>query len=159
MKIDNQRNIYRIWLRKMIVTIIFALSIIAFVFLDILDDPDAVISKYHIVIAISIVYIVISIIGVLRNPYYFHFHDSNDMLVIRYYPVGLFNSKKNSIEIPIQHFVRFEIQKFFFGLEEKLIIYQNYRQKTAKYPPISLSAVDKDDRERLKITLTRYSRK
>ena len=159
MKIDNQRNIYRIWLRKMIVTILFALSIIAFAFLDWFNASEAVISKYHIVIAISIVYIVISVIGVLRNPYYFHFHDTRDMLVIRFYPVGLFNSKKNSMEIPIQQFVKFETTRFFFGRCEKLIIYQNYRQKIAKFPPISLSAVDKDDRERLKVALTRYSKK
>ena len=157
MKIDNQRNIYRIWLRKLIITIIFTLSIIAIVFIDFLNDPDSVITKYHLAIAISAVYILISVIGVLRNPFYFHFHDTTDMLVIRFYPVSLFNHKKNSIEIPIQHFVKFEIEKFFLGMEERLIVYQNYRQKVAKYPPISLSAVDRSDRERLKIALTRYS--
>lgn len=159
MKIDNQRNIYRIWLRKLIITIIFTLSIISLVFLDILNKPDSTITKYHVVIAIAAVYIVISLIGMFRNPYYFHFHDTTDMLVIRFYPVSLFNHKKNSIEIPIQHFVKFDIEKFFFGLEEKLIVHQNYRQKVAKYPPISLSAVNKNDRDRLKIVLTRYSKK
>lgn len=159
MKIDNQRNIYRIWLRKLIVTILFTLSIIALVFLDILNEPDSTITKYHVVIAIAFVYIVISVIGALRNPYYFHFHDTTDMLVIRYYQVSIFNHKKNSIEIPIQHFVKFDIKKFFFGLDEKLIVYQHYRQKVAKYPPISLSAVNKEDRNRLKTVLTRYSKK
>ncbi len=159
MKIDNQRNIYRIWLRKLIITIIFTMSIIALVFLNILNKPDSVITKYHVVIAIAAVYIVVSLIGLFRNPYYFHLHDTTDMLVIRFYAVSLFNHKKNSIEIPIQHFVKFEIETFFFGLEEKLVVYQNYRQKVAKYPPISLSAVDKSDRDRLKIVLTRYSKK
>ena len=159
MKIDNQRNIYRIWLRKLIVTIIFTLSTISIVFVDILNMPDSVITKYHIVIAISLAYIIISVVGIMRNPYYFHFHDTTDMLVIRFYRVGLFNHKKNNIEIPIQHFVKFEIEKFFFGIDEKLIVSQNYRQKVAKYPPISLSALNKEDRDRLKIVLTRYSKK
>ena len=159
MKIDNQRNIYRIWLRKLTITILFVMSIIAIVFLNILNEPDSPITKYHLVIAIAVVYIIVSLIGALRNPYFFHFHDTTDMLVIRYYPVSLFNHKKNSIEIPIQQFVKFDIEKFFFGIDEKLVIYQNYRKKVAKYPPISLSAVNKDDRERLKIVLTRYSKK
>ncbi len=156
MKIDNQRNIYRIWLRKLTITIIFTLTVLPTFFLDILDGPDAVFTKYHLIIIISLAYIIISLIGVFRNPYYFHFHDTTDMLIIRFYPVGLFNHKKNSIEIPIQHFVKFEIEKFFFG-QEKLIIHQQYRQKVAKYPPISLSAVNEEDRERLKVVLTRYS--
>ncbi len=159
MNIDNQRNVYRVWLRKLIITILFVIFIIALVFINLFDDPNSAITKYHIAIAISVVYIIISLIGMFRNPYYFHFHDTTDMLVIRYYPVGLFNHKKNSIEIPIQHFVKFEIKKFFLGTGEKLIIYQNYRKKVAKYPPISLSVVDRTDRDRLKVVLTRYSKR
>lgn len=159
MKIDNQRNIYRIWLRKLIITIIFTLSIPSVIFLNILNAPDATITKYHVIIAISVIYIIISVIGVLRNPYYFHFHDTPEMLIIRFYPATLFNHKKNSIQIPIQHFVKFEIEMFFFGRDEKLVLYQNYRQKVVKYPPISLSAVNKDDRDSLKIVLTRFAKK
>jgi len=159
MKIDNQRNIYRIWLRKLTITIIFILSIPSVIFLNILNGPDAILTKYHVIIAISAIYIIISVIGVLRSPYYFHFHDTTDMLVFRFYPASLFNHKKNSIEIPIQHFVKFEIEKFFFGRDEKLVLYQNYRQKLLNYPPISLSAVNKDDIDRLKIVLTRYAKK
>jgi hypothetical protein len=157
MKIDNQRNIYRIWLRKLVFTIVFTISILAIVFLNIFDQPEAPITKYHLVIAISLVFIVISIIGYLRNPYYFYFDDINDVLVFRYYPVGLFNSRKNSIQIPKQHFVKFETTKFFFGMEEKLVLHQLYRKKVAKYKPISLSALDKADREKLKAVLNRYS--
>ncbi|MEX0987927.1 MAG: hypothetical protein WD052_10655 [Bacteroidales bacterium] len=159
MKIDNQRNIYRIWLRKLVFTIIFTASIVAVIFLNIFEQPDSPITKYHLIIAISAVFIVMSIIGVLRNPYYFYFDDTNDVLIFRYYPAGIFNSRKNSVQIPKEHFVRFEITKYFLRTEEKLILYQHYRNKIAKYPPICLSAVDKTDREKLKNTLQRYSRK
>ncbi len=158
MKIDNQRNIYRIWLRKLVFTIVFTIAILAIVFLNIFEQPGAPITKYHLVIAISLVFIAISIIGYLRNPYYFYFDDINDVLVFRYYPVGLFNSRKNSIQIPKQHFMKFETEKFFLGMEEKLILHQLYRKKVAKYKPISLSAVDKADREKLKAVLARYSK-
>jgi hypothetical protein len=159
MKIDNQKNIYRIWLRKMAFTIVFTASIIGVMFLKVFDHPESPVTKYHVIIAISAVFIIISAIGVLRNPYYFYFDDSKDVLVFRFYPVGIFNSKKNSAQIPKQQFVKFEIEKYFFGMEEKLILYQNYRNKVAKYPPITLSAVDKADREKLKNTLQRHSGK
>lgn len=159
MKIDNQKNIYKIWLRKMIFTILFTGSIVLVMFLKFFDQPESPVTKYHVIIAIAAVFIIISVIGVLRNPYYFYFDDTNDVLVFRYYPVGIFNSKKNSVQIPKQQFVKFEITKYFFGMEEKLILYQNYRNKVAKYPPISLSAVDRADKEKLKNTLQRHSGK
>lgn len=159
MKIDNQKNIYRIWLRKMAFTIVFTASIIGVMFLKVFDHPESPVTKYHVIIAISAVFIIISAIGVLRNPYYFYFDDSKDVLVFRYYPVGIFNSRKNSVQIPKQQFVKFEIEKYFFGMEEKLILYQNYRNKVAKYRPITLAAVDKADREKLKNTLQRHSGK
>lgn len=157
MKIDNQKNIYKIWIRKLVFTILFTGSIVAVIFLNFFDHPESPVTKYHVIIAIALVFIVISVIGVLRNPYYFYFNDAKDVLVFRYYPAGIFNSKKNSVQIPKQHFVKFEIEKYFFGMEEKLILYQDYRNKVAKYPPISLSAVDRADKEKLKNTLLRYS--
>ncbi|MCF8225689.1 MAG: hypothetical protein K9J30_07410 [Bacteroidales bacterium] len=159
MKIDNQRNIYRIWLRKMIITVLFTASVIVIMFLKLFDDPGSLNTKYMLIIAISLIFIIISVVGVMRNPYYFYFDDAGDVLNFRYYPVGFFNSKKNSLQIPKQHFVKFEAKKFFFGMEEKLELYQVYRNKIAKYPPISLSAVNKDDRKKLKQALLKYSRK
>ena len=159
MKIDNKKHIYRIWIRKLIFTIFFIASIIAVMFLNIFDNPETGITKYHIVITISVIFIIISAIAVMRNPYYFYFDDISEVLMFKYYPVGLFNSQKNSLQIPKKHFIKFETQTFFFGLEEKIILFQLYRNKVAKYPPISLSALTKSEREKLKNTLHRYSQK
>ncbi len=159
MIIDNQKNIYRIWLGKLVLTLVFTISVIAILFLNILNDPEAVITKYHLIAAIAVVFLIISISGYLRDPYYFYFNDNDQMIIVRYYAVSIFNHKKNSIEIPKQHFVRFEIKKFYFGTRERLILYQHYRKKIAKYPPISLSAVDRADREKIKQILSAYSRK
>lgn len=157
MKIDNQKNIYRIWIRKLAFTVIFTASIIAIMFIKAFDQPEVAITRYHLIIAISAVFIVISVIGLLQNPYYFYFDDTKDVLMFRYYPVGFFNSRKNSVQIPKNQLVRFETTKFLLGMEEKLVLYQLYRKKVAKYPPISLSAVDKEDRIKLKKALEKYS--
>lgn len=156
MKIDNKKHVYRIWLRKMIFTIVFTLSVVVVLFLDIFERPDSSITRYHVIIALALVFIIISVINSLRNPYYFYFEDKEGMLVFRFYPVGFFNSRKNSIEIPKQHLVKFEIIKFFLGMEEKLVLYQVYRKKVAKYPPISLSGLTHTERSKLKEALSLY---
>lgn len=159
MTIDNQRNIYRIWLRKMITTLVFTISILLVLFTGWFENPDQVINKYHVIIAIAVIYFGLGLINYFRNPYYLYFQETEEMLIVRYYPVSIFNKRKNSIEIPKKLFVTFRIERFFLGLEERLILYQHYRNKVAKYPPISLSAVDKPDRRKLREVLTRYSKK
>lgn len=143
----------------MVLTLLFTASVTVLLVVDIIKNPDAAINKYHIVIAISVVFLIISIIGYYRKPFFFHFNDKTDVLIFRFYPVGFFNARKNSAQIPKEKLVKYEIKKSFFGREEKLILYQNFRSKVASYPPISLSAVDKTDREKLKRTLDKYVQK
>lgn len=156
MKYDNKQNTYRIWLRRLLMAIIFTLLIITILLTDWFDNPEGNLSKYHLIIAIAGVYLIISLLNYMRLPYFVYFSDMNEMIVLRYYPLSIFNSKKNSIEIPKKQFVKFETSRFFFGMEEKLIVYQLYRKKIARYPPISLSAVDRSDRERIKAALRKH---
>ena len=156
MQIDNQRNIYRIWLSRLVMTVIFALVILAFVFISWFDTLESGITKYHFMILVSVIYLAINWVNYLKRPYFVSYSDKGEMLVIRYYPVGMFTSRKNSIEIPKKQFAKFELQKFFFGSQQKLILVQNFRGKEAKYPPISLSALDQEDCEKMLESLKSY---
>ena len=76
--------------------------------------------------------------------------------MIRYYPVSMFTSRKNSIEIPKQQFLKYELKPFLLGTQHYLILHQKFRGKEAKYPLISLSALEKEDRRSLLQSLDRY---
>jgi hypothetical protein len=156
MKIDNQRNIYRIWLSRLLMTVVFALVILALVFISWFDDLESGITKYHFMILVSVIYVVINWINYMKHPYFVSYSDQGEMLVIRYYPVSMFTSRKNSIEIPQKQFAKFDLQKFLFGTQQNLILSQNFRGKEAKYPPISLSALDREDREKMLESLAKY---
>lgn len=157
MRIDNQRNTYRIWLNRLVMTIVFTLVIIVIIFLPWFDNPDSRLSKYHFMILVALVYIILNIYNLLKRPYFVSYSDHGEMIVIRYYPLSLFNSKKHSIEIPKKQLVKFELETFLFGSQQKMSLYQNFRSKVAKYPSISLSAVDKEDLARLITSLRKYT--
>ena len=157
MIVDNQRNTYRIWLNRLVMTIVFTLVIIVFIFLPWFDNPDFWLNKYYIIILIALIYIILNIINYLKRPYFVSYSDHGEMIVMRYYPLSLFTSKKHSIEIPKKQLLKFELEEFLFGSQQKIILYQNFRKKVAKYPPISLSAVDKEDRERIIQSLSKYT--
>lgn len=156
MKVDNQRNTYRIWLSRLVMTIVFTMAIIVFIFLPWLDNPDAGLNKYHFIILIALIYLVINIYNYLKRPYFVSYSDHGEMIIMRYYPLSLFTSRKNSIEIPKHQFVKFELKEFLFGTQQKIILYQRFRGKVVNYPSISLSAVDKEDRARIIRSLQKY---
>ena len=159
MKLDNQKNTYKIWIRRLTLTIVFTLGIIILIFIPWFDQPDLWISEFHAMIFVAAVYVVISIINTMKIPYFVSYNDHGDTIVMRYYPLSLFNSKKNSIEIPKQQFVKYELKPFFFGRYQKIILFQHFRNKVVGYPPISLSAVDEEDKSRILASLQKYIKK
>lgn len=156
MKVDNQRNTYRIWLSRLVMTIVFTIAILAILFLPWFDREGATFTRYHAIILVAAVYIVINLYNYLKRPYFVAYSDQGEKLIMRYYPISLFNSRKNSIEIPKTQFVKYEVKPFLFGSQQWITLYQNFRNKEAKYPRISLSAVDKADRKRILSSLEKY---
>ena len=157
MKIDNQKNTYRIWLSRLVMTIVFALIILILMFVGWFDDLDAGITKYHLVIVIAGVYVLISWINYLKRPYFVSYSDQGEMIVVRYYPVSMFTSRKNSIEIPKTQFVKYQLKPFLLKTQHYLILSQNFRGKVAQYPKISLSAMEKEDREKMLQSMDKYT--
>ena len=153
MQIDNQKNTYRLWLSRMVTTIVFTLVIIVIIFVPWFEDTEFWLSKYHVAVFISVIYIVINLFNTLKVPYFVSYSDQGENIVLRYYPLSLFTSRKNSIEIPKKQFVKYELVPFFFGTRQKIVLYHHFRDRVAKYPAISLSAVDKEDQERILASL------
>jgi len=105
-----------------------------------------------------VLYVAINIVNSGKRPNFVFYSDQGEMLIMRYYPLSLFNSKKHSIEIPKQQFVKYELKPFFFGREHKIVLYQHFRNKVVAYPPISLSALEEEDRTLIIASLQKYCR-
>ena len=159
MKVDNQKNTYRIWIRRLVMAIVFTLAIIILIFIPWFDTTDFWLSEYHAMILIAAVYVAINIYNSGKIPCFVSYNDHGEMIVMRYYSLSLFNSKKNSIEIPKQQFVKYELRPFFYGRYQKIVLYQNFRNKVVGYPPISLSALEEEDKNRILASLQKYVKK
>jgi len=159
MKLDNRKNIYQIWLRKFLTTVILTFLVITIGFGDYFKTPVLGIDKTWYLIALALFYIGVSVYNILLKPNFVYFSDNGDKLILRYYPARIFNQKKNSIEIPKQNFVSWETERFFFGTCEMLFLKGKYKTGVARFPGVSLSAVNSRDREKIKSTLNSYARK
>jgi hypothetical protein len=158
MKVDNQKNTYRIWLSRLVMTVVFALIILILVFIPWFDNPESAIGKYHLIILVSVIYVAINWINYMKRPFFISYSDQGEKIIVRYYAVSMFTNRKNSIEIPKKQFVKYELLPFLLKSQHYLIIYQNFRGKVVPYPRISLSAMEKEDRLRMLQSLDKYTR-
>ncbi len=159
MKFDNRKNTFKIWFRKFIFTAVLLILIIIFGFSEYFKNPVLGMDKSIYLISLGVVYVILIIInGVLKYNFVFY-GDIGDKIIMRYYPIRVLNQKKHSIEIPKTKFYKYEIEKFFFGMKERIFLFQKTQNGIARYPGISLSAVDRIDRENIKKALSQYIKK
>ncbi|MBN1417083.1 MAG: hypothetical protein JW973_18445 [Bacteroidales bacterium] len=155
MVIDIQRTILRKNLRAFILAIVFVIIILLLLLTYIYEDQLFGLTNYHISIIIAGIYILYIVINALRQYHYIYFDDKGDKLVLRYFPTGAFTSKKNSIEIAKKDFAGYQKKIWLFGFREKMILLVNTRKGIAKYPPVSLTALKKKEKESLYQALDR----
>lgn len=157
-KFQNKKNTMTIWVNKFIITLIFTILIIFTGFTKWFYDPVLGLERiYWVVIVVTFWLLLISLQN-LRNPCYIYFEDTDESLIFRYYPLRIISQKKNSVEIPKKDFLQFKTEKFFLGKYEKLFLYQRFKKGVAKYPPISLSAVNRNDIAKIKTLLRQYAK-
>lgn len=155
-KFQNKRNTTSVWLNKFIITLIFSILIIFIAFTKTFNEAVLTLNRsYWLAITIGL-WLVLVLLHNLRQACYIYFEDRDDKLIFRYYPLRIINRKKNAIEIPKKDFIKFKTEKFFFGKYEKLILFQQFQKGVAKYPPISLSAINKNDIAKIKTILSQY---
>ncbi len=160
MKFDNQKKAIRVSLNRMFIAIIFTILIIVVLVSGWFDKQLLGLEKGRIALIVLGVYVLINIYKYLLDLNYIFYSDDTDKIVIRYYPLRPFSTRKRkSIEIPKQLFVRFRIKSMFFGQKKKLILYQAIKNTVAKYPPISISSLNSEELQKLTDSLTAHSRK
>jgi len=84
---------------------------------------------------------------------YFYFSNNSKNLVFKFYTLRNFYGKPKSIEIPKPYFIKYDIVTSFFKKKDSIILYQKTPKGIAKYPPISITLLNKNQKTELKRTL------
>ena len=149
MVIDIQRTIIRKNLRAFILAIIFMVIILLLLITYIYEDQLFGLTNYHLAIIIAGIYVFYMLFNMLRRYYYVYFSDDNAKVIMRYFPATAFTKKKNSIEIAKRDYAGYEKKKWLFGFRERIVLMVHTPRGTAKYPPVSLSALSRKEKESL----------
>jgi len=158
MTIENQKTVIRIFLRKLFIAIIIVMIIVAMLATNWFKPELLGITQYQWIILVTAIYILLVVGSWLRGLNYFYFNDKGDKLIIRYYPIRPLGRKKRAVQIPKTALAKYEIIKTNLGLKKVLILHQHVKKNVAKYPPIGVTSLTRDELSRLEQQLSLYVR-
>jgi hypothetical protein len=156
MTIDLKRTVIKTQLRRFITLIVFAAIIIFILLMGDATIKYFGLTKYQWAIVIAALYFGSSLTESFLDFNYIYYSDYGDTLVLRYFSMGFFNNRKNSIQIPKEFFKGYKLYEKFGGIKMIICLYQDFNGKEAKYPPVNISALTKEERISLLNSLDRY---
>ncbi len=109
--------------------------------------------------------IALGCIGILTYAFLFmkksnsiYYNDEDKKIIIRFYLMHPGFRRYKTIELAKNTIAKVETTKSFFNQREDLILFQRTPRGVAKYPPISISGLSKNERNNLIKSLRSYSR-
>ena len=158
MTIDIKRTVLRIQLTRFIVAIIFTISVVTVLIHKAFRNEILGLNREQWALALVFIYIIITAFDFIREPFYIYYKDDGSKIIFRYFSLGFFNKQKSAIEIPKPDFRGFEIKKYLLGFKEKIILSQKIKGKIAKYPAVSITSLNKKEKEKIVSSLNKYIR-
>ena len=139
MKIVTKDRATSVKLRFLIFAFL-TIALIAFLFLT-----DYV-KQIEVPIAVVVNAVFIYIYYFLKRYMYFSYNDEEGKIVLRYFNLIPSTLDHHSIEISKRNLVSFEIKNSMFNLRKELIITQKTKNGIAKYPPVSISLLNDEEK-------------
>jgi len=159
MKLDNSKTIINSRIKLFAVTVLFLAYLILTYFAK--SFKLTLFGWSHDMWTIIFVGILIFImfLPIWLNHQYISYSDDEELIVFRYFTSGLFGGRKNSIEIEKRTFAGYKTEKQLMGLSLSITLFQKTKKGIAKYPPIYITALKKEERAKIFRSLNQYTPK
>lgn len=149
MTFDNSKTIISLRIRIFIATVLLLGYIILAYFAEIIKFPLLGMSDTLWIVILVCIYFVMAFYPMALNYQYVYYSDEGDFIIFRYFTAGLVGGKKNSVEISKSSFAGYKKESGFFGLVQRLILFQQLVEGVAKYPPIYISILSRKERAKV----------
>ncbi len=157
MTINNSKSVINLKILRRTSTIVYLVLLVLAFAAVIIKFPFLGMSRTAWTLIVTACFVIIMLLPVLLNYQYIYFSDEGDTIIFRYYSVGLFEGKKNSVEIGKKTFSGFTYDNKFFGLVQSITLYQRMKEGIAKYPPVFISALKRQEKDSILESLNSYA--
>ena len=154
MTFDNSKQIISLRIKLFIATVLFLVYIALTYVAKLIKFPVLGLNDTAWTLILVAIYLFIVFLPMLLNYQYVYFSDEDETIVFRYFNAGIVGGKKNSIEINKKTFTGYKTESRYFGLMLSLVLFQQIGQRIAKYPPVHISALNKDQRNKVLSSLS-----
>jgi hypothetical protein len=159
MTFDNSKTIIKFRIRLFFVTIL-ALAWLAMVYIiKLIKFPLLGIEDGIWTLVVVSIWVIVAFLPMILNYQFIFFSDDGENIVFRFFNAGIVGGKKNSVEISKRTFAGYTTESQVLGLSKSIILFQQVGQKTAKYPPIYISALTHEQRRKVLQALAQYAPK
>lgn len=161
MTIENSDAVVRIQMQKRIFAMLTATPIALFYATNLGDYLYELTGIPRQILSFSLLgfYLLFYIYHIVVKSSYLYFSDEDSRLVIRFYLLNPFNTKKNSYEIPKNQFAKFHLKRSLYNLREEIFVYQKMGETVAQYPPFSIKSLTDSQKQKLLKSLAAHSNK
>jgi hypothetical protein len=157
MTFDNSKTIISLRIKLFVATVVllaylamaYVIELIKFPLLGMGDTPWTVL--------FIVIWVILAFMPMVLNYQYISFSDDGDFIIFRYFTAGMVGGKKNSVEINKNSFAGYKTETRFFGMIQSIILYQNFQEGTARYPPVYITALSDEEKKKVFKSLSLYT--
>jgi hypothetical protein len=157
MTLDNSKTIIGFRIKLFGATIVFIAYIILAYFSKTIKFPLLGLSDTAVTLILVAVYILFASLPLILNYQFVFFTDENEKIIFRFFNAGITGGKKNSVEIDKKSFAGYKTETRMFGMIKSIILFQKFQEGVAKYPPIFITALSKEERSKILKSLNSIS--
>ncbi len=159
MTFDNSRTIISLRIKFFVVTILTLTFIVLTYIAKMIKYPLLGLDETVWTIIFVTLWSVSAFLPMFLSYQYIYFSDDGENIILRYFSAGIVGGRKNSVEINKKTFSGYKTDKKLFGLICSVTLFQRVNNGIAKYPPIFISALKREQRDKVTRSLTSYSKK
>jgi hypothetical protein len=157
MTFDNSRTIISLRIKLFGATVVLLAYVALTYVARLIKFPLLGMSDSAWTLILVTLYLFIAFLPMFLNYQFISYSDEEEKIIIRYFTAGIVGGKKNSVEINKRTFSGYKIQSRFFGLIQSIILFQQFNEGVAKYPPVYISALNREERGKLLRSLNLYA--
>jgi hypothetical protein len=149
MTFDNSKTIISLRIKLFMATIVLLAYLAMAYVIRLIKFPLLGMSDIVWTVILVSIWVIMAFLPMILNYQYFSYSDEGENIVLRYFTAGIVGGKKNSVEINKISFQGYKIETRFFGFIQSISLFQKLPQGIAKYPPVYISALNREEKAKV----------
>jgi hypothetical protein len=157
MTFDNSKTIINLRIKLFGATVVLLTYLALAYVAKLIKFPLLGISDTFWTVILIGIWVVLAFMPMFLNYQFISYSDEGDFIIFRYFTAGILGGKKNSIEINKTTFSGYKIETSFFGFIHSITLFQKVQAGEAKYPPVYISALTREEKAKVIKSLNLYT--